>query len=116
MLNPQGNIFYMVQSGKVLVKEIGANFTDVTLGPGQYFGERALETGDVRGATIVAETACTLLALAREDFEQILGPLKSIINSNHNRYHHTHTHMIHVHPLIHMHCAMHVRGKKGPRH
>jgi len=81
----EGNIFYMIQSGQVLVKEIGANFSDVPLGKGQYFGERALETGDVRGATIVAAEPCTLLALAREDFEQILGPLRAKIDSNHNK-------------------------------
>lgn len=80
----EGHIFYMIQSGSVLVKEIGANFSDVTLGPGQYFGERALETGDVRGATVVAAEPTVVLALAREHFEQILGPLKDNIDRAHN--------------------------------
>lgn len=40
-----GNVFYMIKEGKVMVSNMGEAFADHTLGPGDYFGERALLTG-----------------------------------------------------------------------
>lgn len=54
----EGNVFYMIKEGTVLIKDIGvkAQFADHTAGAGGYFGERALLTGEPRAANVVAET------------------------------------------------------------
>ena len=41
----EGDTFYVIQEGKVRVTDItigSTNYEDQTLGPGDYFGERAL--------------------------------------------------------------------------
>ena len=80
----QGNIFYMIQSGSVVVKQAAAGMNDVKLGPRQYFGEKALETGEVRNATLECLEPCKLLLLSREDFDKVVGSMKEIIDANHN--------------------------------
>ena len=48
-----------------------AQFDDVVLGSGDYFGEQALITGDVRAATVTAAEDVSLLALDRENFQRV---------------------------------------------
>ena len=60
---PLQSIFYMIKEGSVLVTDLGENYEDTLLGPGDYFGERALLTGEPRAATCVAQNAVSLLAL-----------------------------------------------------
>jgi voltage-gated potassium channel len=45
----------------------------VHLGPGAFFGEVALLTGEARNATVVARRRCTLLALDIVDFRGLLS-------------------------------------------
>jgi len=40
-----GDIFFMIKSGRVAVTEVNAS-NEVTYGPGDHFGERALLTGN----------------------------------------------------------------------
>lgn len=42
------------------------------LGPGKFFGEMALMTGDRRSATVKALTDCELIAVGRDAFQRIL--------------------------------------------
>lgn len=42
------------------------------LGPGKFFGEMALMTGDLRSATVKALTDCELIAVGRDAFQRIL--------------------------------------------
>ena len=42
------------------------------LGPGDFFGEIALLKHGLRTATVISETACSLLVLGTEDFERLL--------------------------------------------
>jgi len=42
------------------------------LGPGTFFGERSLMTGEVRSATTVAKTDVECYRLAKADLEQVL--------------------------------------------
>lgn len=78
----EGNIFYIIQEGSVKIHDIGlgqSHFADQILGPGDWFGERALLTGEPRAANVTALTAVTTLAMDRETFEKTLGPLKSLM-------------------------------------
>lgn len=81
----EGNIFYMVKTGTVRVNDGGAGtFNEHTLGAGHYFGERALITGEPRAANVIAETKCLIMALDREAFNSVLGPLREVVDHNLN--------------------------------
>jgi cAMP-dependent protein kinase regulator len=78
-----GEVFYILKEGRVKVHDIGfgdSQYVDQILGPGDFFGERALLTGEPRAADITAEVASVCLCLSREDFEKSLGPLQDLID------------------------------------
>ena len=78
-----GEVFYIIREGTVRVHDIGfgdSTYVDQTLNPGDYFGERALMTGDPRVANITASSVCTCLCLSRDTFEKVLGPLQGLID------------------------------------
>lgn len=78
-----GEVFYIMREGKVRVHDIGfgdSTYIDQELNQGDYFGERALLTGDARSANVTAITNCTTLCLSRETFEKILGSLQGLID------------------------------------
>jgi protein kinase A len=78
-----GEEFYIIREGKVKVHDIGfgdSTYADQEMGVGEFFGERALITGDPRMANITAITHVTCLALSRETFETVLGPLQELID------------------------------------
>ncbi|OQS05145.1 phosphatidylinositol-4-phosphate-5-kinase (PIPK-D1/GPCR-PIPK) [Thraustotheca clavata] len=78
-----GNILYMIQVGTVVCTDIGAGaLDDVELNEGSYFGERALIKDEPRAATVYAKTDVTLMALGRDVFTQVLGPLQELIKYN----------------------------------
>lgn len=81
----EGNVFYMIKEGSVDVSEMGEKFANHTLSEGEYFGERALITGEPRAATITAKSPTVLLmALDRDAFISLLGPLKELLDFNMN--------------------------------
>jgi len=80
----EGNVFYMIKDGKVKVSDAGEQFSDNILTTGDYFGERALLTGEPRAANVTAVTHVTLMALDRESFNSLLGPLRELIDHNMN--------------------------------
>jgi cGMP-dependent protein kinase len=81
----EGNIFYMIKEGRVQVTDTGnSKFVDATLNPGDYFGERALMTGDLRNANIYATTDVVLFAIDRETFNTTLGNLSDLLSHNMN--------------------------------
>jgi CRP-like cAMP-binding protein len=78
-----GEVFYILKEGSVKVHDIGfgdSQYVDQVLGPGDFFGERALLTGEPRVANITSETASVTLCLSREEFEKTLGPLQDLID------------------------------------
>ena len=78
-----GEVFYILKEGKVKVHDIGfgdSQYVDQILGPGDFFGERALLTGEPRAANVTSETASVTLCLSRETFEKTLGPLQNLID------------------------------------
>ncbi|MEW5303042.1 MAG: hypothetical protein WDW36_005773 [Sanguina aurantia] len=70
--------FYLIREGTAEVKQ----GTDIlaTLGPGQYFGERALLGADVRAADVVVGTKGPLscYTLTQEVFSELLGSQEDI--------------------------------------
>ena len=80
-----GEVFYIVREGSVKVHDIGfgdSTFVDQPLQAGDYFGERALITGDPRVANVTATSVCTCLCLSRDTFEKVLGPLQGLIDAS----------------------------------
>mmetsp|Transcript_38815 Transcript_38815/g.83622 ORF Transcript_38815/g.83622 Transcript_38815/m.83622 type:complete len:802 (-) Transcript_38815:378-2783(-) len=78
-----GEVFYILKEGRVKVHDIGfgdSQYVDQVLGPGEFFGERALLTGHPRLANITAEVNSVTLCLSREEFENSLGPLQDLID------------------------------------
>ena len=54
---------------------------------GDYFGERALLTKDLRAANIVVTSdSCICLSLERDSFARLLGPLDDILRRNMDEY------------------------------
>jgi len=72
----EGSVFYIVESGE-LECSIDGKFIR-TMKTGDFFGERALLTNEPRSATITAKSDVEVLAMEREDFETLLGPLASL--------------------------------------
>ena len=65
---PGDEMFFIVE-GRVVV----AAPSPVTLGPGSFFGEMALITGEPRSATVSAAAAVSLLSLHASDFQMLCG-------------------------------------------
>ena len=71
-----GDRFYVIGSGSVdvLIDQPGQDPKCVrTLSDGEFFGEKALITGEPRSATIVATAPLTLYYLGKSDFETALS-------------------------------------------
>lgn len=77
-----GDIFYIISEGQVRVHDIGlgdASYADQILKGGDWFGERALMTGEPRAANVTAMTETHVFALDRETFETTIGSLENIL-------------------------------------
>ena len=77
-----GDVFYIINEGQVRVHDIGvgdATYTDQILKSGDWFGERALMTGEPRAANVTAMTETTAFAIDRDTFETTIGSLESIL-------------------------------------
>lgn len=77
-----GDAFFVIQEGNCKVTDISvgtSTFEDVALGPGDYFGERALVTSEPRAANVVAESNGIAMRIDKETFETVLGNLKRLI-------------------------------------
>jgi cGMP-dependent protein kinase len=76
----KGDAFYIIKSGTidVFIKDKGDEPV-VRLTSGQFFGEKALMSEDVRQATCIAFTDAECLTLMREDFVQMLGSLEDLL-------------------------------------
>jgi ABC-type multidrug transport system ATPase subunit/ABC-type multidrug transport system permease subunit len=70
-----GDALYIVITGQVrVVSDVPAERVLLAhLGPGEFFGERSLLTGEPRNAAVVADVESTLLSLSREVFEECVS-------------------------------------------
>jgi cAMP-dependent protein kinase regulator len=78
----EGTVFYIIKEGTVKCHDIGlgeSTFEDLVLGPGNWFGERAILTGEPRAANVTALSSCTTLAMDRQSFEETIGPLQGLM-------------------------------------
>lgn len=87
--------FYVIEKGSV---RIDISITGVgqaietdkkefkTLGVGAHFGERALLTNEPRAADVIAQGQVTLIALERESFIHLLGPIEPLLNRSIESY------------------------------
>jgi len=79
----KGDIFYLIESGSVDVfKKDSGDKPITTLESGQFFGEKALLTEDVRQATCIATKDVKCLFLMRQDFNLMLGDLQDLLDGN----------------------------------
>ena len=75
----KGDIFYIIESGSVEVST-KADGNVAQLGKGQFFGEKALLSEDVRKATCVASCEVKVLFMMREDFVLMLGDMQDLLD------------------------------------
>ncbi len=66
----RGESFFVVLEGTALVT--AGRFTDVVLGPGDFFGEMALLDGLPRSATVTAESPVQVMIITRRKFMKLL--------------------------------------------
>lgn len=70
-----GDKLFIVQSGTVKITRVNDEGKEVILallGSSEIFGEMAILDGESRSANVLAQEACSLLVLSREDFINIL--------------------------------------------
>ena len=80
-----GDEFFIIADGKVQVNvadKEGNEKQVATLSKGDYFGEKALLSADVRGATCIAEGPVTCLTLERDDFLAMFGSFEELSKKN----------------------------------
>jgi CRP-like cAMP-binding protein len=82
-IGEQGNVCYFIKEGEVECTKIGdTSLGSIVIGPESYFGERALLTDEPRAADVTAKSACVLMALDRNAFIELLGPLRAVMDEN----------------------------------
>ena len=75
----RGDVFYLIVSGELEMRDINGVTGVITKGGGDYFGEMALLTGEPRSATVVAKSDAKCLALSKYEFDSTVGPLKDLV-------------------------------------
>jgi len=81
----EGDAFYIIEVGEVVCKRILTAEKEeefARLNAGDYFGEAALLTNQPRNASIVAHGAVKCLSLGVSVFNEIMGPLAILMQSN----------------------------------
>jgi len=79
----EGSVFYVIREGKVEYEHRKRGVK--VLGPGDYFGEQAIVKNEPRKADATATRDTIALALSREVFEKVLGPLQEVIARSNDR-------------------------------
>jgi small-conductance mechanosensitive channel/CRP-like cAMP-binding protein len=76
-----GEEFFIVVAGEVaVVLERSRGVAEMArLGPGKFFGEMSLMTGEPRAATVKAVSEAELIVVSREAFEEILLPNRHLL-------------------------------------
>lgn len=84
-----GDEFFIILDGTVSVyvaDKSGVEAKVATLSKGDYFGEKALLSSDVRGATCIADGTVTCLTLERDEFLSMFGSFDELLNKDPNAH------------------------------
>ena len=89
--NELGDVFYILEEGEckaMKTLEPGKAMEEIKdYNKGDYFGERALISGDPRYANIVATSdVVKVISLDRNSFKRLLGPIEDILKRNMEKY------------------------------
>jgi len=85
----KGDTFFFLEEGEcVATKKKGNGEEEIVYRykSGDYFGELALLRDTPRAASIVAKSEVKLVAVDRDSFKRLLGPLEEILKRNMARY------------------------------
>lgn len=74
--------FFVIESGSVACIDRSGKSADIVLNAGQYFGELALMSNDKRKRDVLCREDTTCSFLGKEDFTQLLGNLKDVLDRN----------------------------------
>jgi cGMP-dependent protein kinase len=77
-----GNIFYVIKSGDVVCKDLKDNKSEVCLGAGDFVGERALLTDELRSGNVYAVEEVQVVAIDRDTFQELMGSLETVLDRN----------------------------------
>lgn len=78
-----GEVFYIIESGEVICKNLPGGQQDNVLKTGDYVGERALMMKEPRAADVYAYSSQVhLIALHQDDFVKHLGQLQAVLKHN----------------------------------
>lgn len=80
-----GDDFYIVEDGEVRCTK-GNDEVSARLGSGDFFGELALLTDDMRMATVTAVRKTKCLVLDRKTFKRLLGPIQEHLRKRQDLY------------------------------
>lgn len=86
-----GDYFYIIEEGQAIVTqedEEGEEYELSALSTGDYFGEMSLLTNEPRAATVTAVEKCRLVALSKDAFVRLLGPISDVLLRNMENYSH----------------------------
>ena len=85
-----GDNFYFIEDGTAVATKTlqGKTQPEVVFEytPGGYFGELALLKNEPRAANVIATSDLSVLALNRDAFTRVLGPLTEILSRNTSKY------------------------------
>jgi small-conductance mechanosensitive channel len=73
---------FLVEAGTLAVevpRESGGASEVAQLGPGEYFGEMGLMTGEVRSATVRSKTQCDLVVIDHDAFHDVLAAHPEVV-------------------------------------
>lgn len=80
-----GDDFYIVEDGEVMCTK-GDDEVSARLGSGDFFGELALITNDLRMATVTSVRKTKCLVLDRKTFQRLLGPMQEHLRKRADLY------------------------------
>ena len=84
------DVFYIIEEGEAVAfgsKDHGkASIPEMNYSKGNYFGELSLLRDQPRAANVKAKTDVKLLALDRNSFKRVLGPIDVILKRNAEKY------------------------------
>lgn len=82
-----GETFYILVEGEAKATlEQNPSVSVKNYKSGDYFGERALLSGEPRAANVIAESDLKVITLDRKSFKRLLGPLDDILKRNLSNY------------------------------